>query len=110
MLRAILDWLGGGVVKQFTDPLLQAYKARLSAQNSTEKLEAEQGEDERVLGKLAPQDLFARYYRAQHGVEPTPELLALFADDPLPVVLVGDVNSSADGSTSATYANVLDAG
>lgn len=42
MLRTILDWFGGGIVKQFTDPLLQAYKARLEAQNDTERLAAEQ--------------------------------------------------------------------
>lgn len=43
-----------------------------------ERLADDDGEAERVLGKLAPKDLFARYYRAQHGLEPTPELLALF--------------------------------
>lgn len=42
MLRTILDWLGGGVVKQFTGPLLDAYKAKLSAQNDAERLAAEQ--------------------------------------------------------------------
>ncbi|MFD2646373.1 hypothetical protein ACFSX5_01035 [Devosia albogilva] len=41
MLRAILDWLGGGVLKQFTGPLLEAYQAKLRAQNDTEKLDAE---------------------------------------------------------------------
>ena len=41
MLRAILDWLGGGIVKQFTDPLLAAYQARLAAQNDGERLEAD---------------------------------------------------------------------
>jgi|GEM_PF-792434 len=42
MLQAILKWLGGGVVKQFTDPLLEAYRAKLSAQNDAERLAAEQ--------------------------------------------------------------------
>ncbi len=41
MLRAILDWLGGGVIKQFTDPLLAAYQAKLNATNDAERLEAE---------------------------------------------------------------------
>lgn len=41
MLSAILNWLGGGVVKQFTGPLLAAYEAKLAAANATEKLEAE---------------------------------------------------------------------
>lgn len=41
MLRVVLDWLGGGVVKQFTGPLLSAYKAKLAAQNDTERLVAE---------------------------------------------------------------------
>ena len=42
MLKAILDWLGGGVIKQFTGPLLAAYQAKLAAQNDAERLAAEQ--------------------------------------------------------------------
>lgn len=42
MFRAILDWLGGGVLRQFTGPLLDAYKARLAADNDADKLAAEQ--------------------------------------------------------------------
>lgn len=42
MLRTILDWFGGGIVKQFTDPLVAAYQAKLNAQNDTERLAAEQ--------------------------------------------------------------------
>ena len=41
MLSAILTWLGGGVIKQFTEPLLAAYQARLDAKSDTEVLEAE---------------------------------------------------------------------
>lgn len=41
MFQAILNWLGGGVVKQFTDPLLAAYQAKLDAQNSEQRIEAE---------------------------------------------------------------------
>ena len=42
MLKIILNWLGGGVVKQFTDPLLAAYQAKLAAQNDAERLAADQ--------------------------------------------------------------------
>lgn len=41
MLAAILKFLGGGIVNQFTGPLLDAYKAKLAAQNDTDKLSAE---------------------------------------------------------------------
>ncbi len=41
MLSAILNWLGGGVIKQFTGPLLDAYKARLEAQNDQQRIDAE---------------------------------------------------------------------
>lgn len=41
MLKAILDWLGGGVIRQFTGPLLEAYQAKLRAQNDAERLDAE---------------------------------------------------------------------
>lgn len=41
MLRAILGWLTGGVIDSFTKPLVQAYEARLKAQNEKEKLEAD---------------------------------------------------------------------
>ncbi|MCW5722776.1 MAG: hypothetical protein KIS86_16695 [Devosia sp.] len=47
MLRAVLDWLGGGVIKQFTGPLLEAYRAKLNAQNDADRLAAEQ-----VIAKL----------------------------------------------------------
>lgn len=42
MLSVILNWLGGGVMKQFTDPLLAAYQAKLNAKNDSERLAAEQ--------------------------------------------------------------------
>lgn len=41
MLTAILNWLGGGIVKQFTDPVLAAYQAKLNAKNDTDRLDAE---------------------------------------------------------------------
>jgi hypothetical protein len=41
MLQAILGFLGGGIVKQFTDPLLAAYQMRVNAANDTERIEAD---------------------------------------------------------------------
>ena len=41
MLSVILTWLTGGAIKQFTDPLVAAYQAKLNAQNDTERLAAE---------------------------------------------------------------------
>lgn len=41
MLGTILNWLGVGIVKQFTGPLLAAYQAKLNAKNDTERLDAE---------------------------------------------------------------------
>lgn len=38
------------------------------------------------------------------------ELIATAAASPLPVVLVGDFNSAADGTQTPTYANIVDAG
>ena len=44
---------------------------------------AREGEEEATpaeIAHLSPQDLFVRYYRAQHDAAPAPELLALFAE------------------------------
>jgi hypothetical protein len=41
MLNTILSFLGGGVLKQITGPLLEAYNRKLEAENSADKLEAE---------------------------------------------------------------------
>jgi hypothetical protein len=41
MLQTILGFLGGGIVRQFTGPLLAAYQAKLNAKNDTERLDAE---------------------------------------------------------------------
>jgi hypothetical protein len=41
MLSTILSWLSGGIIGQFTKPLLEAYQARLKAQNDHERLEAD---------------------------------------------------------------------
>lgn len=41
MLGKLLNFFSGGIVKQFTDPLLEAHKAKLTAQTSEDKLEAD---------------------------------------------------------------------
>lgn len=41
---------------------------------------------------------------------PLAELLAMVDGSPFPVVMVGDFNSDADGSTTPTYQDVRDAG
>lgn len=41
MLSMILNFLGGGVIGQFTKPLLDAYQAKLNAKNESERLEAD---------------------------------------------------------------------
>jgi len=38
----ILSLLSGGIIKQFTGPLLDAYKAKQAAQNDAQRIEAEQ--------------------------------------------------------------------
>lgn len=53
MLQAILNWLSGGIVKQFTGPLLEAYQARLNAQNSEQRIEAEKA----IAGMEAARDI-----------------------------------------------------
>ena len=53
------------------------------------QLEYEPAEDEgavEALGQLSAAELFTRYYRAQHGAEPVPELIALFEE------LLGEVD------------------
>lgn len=41
MLSTILTWLGGGVIRQFTEPLARAYEAKLAAANDTDRIAAE---------------------------------------------------------------------
>lgn len=41
ILTVILNFLGGGIVGQFTKPLLEAYEARLRAQNDVQRIEAD---------------------------------------------------------------------
>lgn len=41
MLSAILSWLTGGAIKQFTDPLVRAYEAKLAATNDADRMAAE---------------------------------------------------------------------
>ncbi len=77
-LRVVLDVdrPEPGMAQRVRDLLPGAVDVRLQY----DRLSEETGEDDRVLGRLAPIDLFARYYRTQHGVEPAPELLALFSE------------------------------
>ncbi len=41
MLKLILDWIGGGIIGQFTKPLIEAYELRLKAQNDAQRIEAD---------------------------------------------------------------------
>lgn len=41
MLSLILNFLGGGIIGQFTKPLLEAYQARLNAQNDAQRIDAD---------------------------------------------------------------------
>ena len=41
-MSKLLSWLTGGVIQQFTAPLLEAHRQRLAAQNSTDRIAAEQ--------------------------------------------------------------------
>jgi hypothetical protein len=45
MLAAILKFLGGGIVSQFTGPLLEAYKVKLAADGDQQKLAAQRDID-----------------------------------------------------------------
>jgi exonuclease SbcD len=75
-LRVVLDVERPepGMAQRVRDLLPGAVDVRLEYQRLAEEVE------EPVLGRLAPTDLFARYYRTQHGAEPAPELLALFTE------------------------------
>jgi hypothetical protein len=53
MLTTILNWLGGGVLKQFTGPLLDAYQAKLDATNSEQRIDAEKA----IAGIEAARDI-----------------------------------------------------
>ena len=55
-----------------------ALPAVVDVQLAYEPLEDEQTADE--IGQLSAAELFTRYFRAQHGADPAPELLALFAE------------------------------
>ena len=41
LISTILSWLSGGVIKQFTDPLLRAHELRLNASTKEQVLAAE---------------------------------------------------------------------
>lgn len=40
-MRWIVQLLGGGIIRQFTEPLLEAHRQRLAARNDAERLAAE---------------------------------------------------------------------
>lgn len=42
MLMAILNWISGGLLEKITNPLAQAYRDKLAAETSEQKLLAEQ--------------------------------------------------------------------
>ena len=73
-LRVVLDVERPepGLAQRVRDVLPGAVDVRLAYDRTEDEPDAP------GLAALAPTDLFARYYRSQHGVEPAPELLALF--------------------------------
>jgi exonuclease SbcD len=75
-LRVVLDVdrPEPGMAQRVRDLLPDAVDVRLQYDRLADDL------GEPSLGRLAPVDLFARYYRDQHGLEPAPELIALFAE------------------------------
>lgn len=75
-LRVILDVdrPEPGMAQRVRDLLPGAVDVRLQYDRLPEDVE------EPSLGRLAPVDLFARYYRSQHGLEPSTELIALFSE------------------------------
>lgn len=77
-LRVVLDVdrPEPGMAQRVRDLLPGAVDVRLQYDRLADDL----ADDERVLGKLAPVDLFARYYQSQHGVVPSAELLGLFRE------------------------------
>ena len=62
-----------GIAERVREALPHAVDVRLDY----ERPEDEGGDDE-ALGRLGADELFARYYRQQHGADPPPELVALF--------------------------------
>ena len=71
------------------------------------QLEYEPAEDEgavEALGQLSAAELFTRYYRAQHGAEPVPELIALFEEL---LAEVDDVQAAEAAGESPAGAAVL---
>lgn len=68
ILQAILGWLTGGAIQQFTGPLLEAYKAKLAAQNDTERLAAENTIQELTVARdIALADLKNRWSATSIG-------------------------------------------
>ncbi|MSQ41878.1 MAG: exonuclease SbcCD subunit D [Dehalococcoidia bacterium] len=62
-----------GLAQRVRDAIPLAVEVRLEFAAAPEQAPGSQ------LAHLSPAELFARYYRSQHGAEPAPELLVLFA-------------------------------
>lgn len=80
MLTAVLNWLSGGIVGQIGKQLNQAYAARLQAQTSKEKVEA----DKRIaklkaLKEMAVADAQFRRTKLSYGLLRLPLFLAEFS-------------------------------
>jgi hypothetical protein len=62
VLQGVLNWLGGGVIKQFTDPLIKMYEAKLAAQNDEQKLQLQRDIDAMTAARdIAVADLAQRW-------------------------------------------------
>ena len=64
-----------GLAERVRDELPNAVDVRLEYE-----LPDDGAEEAEALGQLGPDELFTRYYRAQHSADPAPELLALFGE------------------------------
>ena len=62
-----------GLAQRVRDLVPGAVDVRLAYERAAEVEEA-------GLATLTPEELFARYYRSQHGAEPAPELIGLFSE------------------------------
>jgi hypothetical protein len=63
LIGHLFQFLSGGIVKQFTDPLLEAHRQRLQAQNDADRLAAEREiaslEAARDIALIEAQDRFS---------------------------------------------------
>jgi len=69
MLTAVLNWLSGGIVGQIGKELNKAYAAKLQAQTSKERLEADKRIAElKALKEMAVADAQYRRAKLSHGL------------------------------------------